>query len=275
MKTRILLLGIVFVPIVAWLSVCLAMSQSPVHEHSRRMNTDPAYLRKRATVLRLYSEGHTAMYHKNYPLAEKDFCQSLALDDMNGDIGTWADLGRTLDEEGRSAKAYAAYREAYDSPTHGGYSNSPNDVETLTHYGIMCEDNGQHGAAVRAYNKAVEELGRRQAGVTLDVPGDPKETPVPHLRALLDVMRGLTIGQEKNVTGGQDRSGEALEAFQEAAQQEPNDARVQYYLGYGFQKAGQFAAAQAAYGRASRLDTAGVVKAAAAEGARAAQARRR
>ena len=187
---------------------------------------------------------------------------------MGGDHETWADLGRALDEQGRSEEAYTAYREAYDNPKRGGSSNFPHDVETLTHYGIMCEDHGQHEAAVRAYNKAVGEINPRQTSVTLDVPADPQQTPAPHLRALLDVMRGLTIGEEKNVAGGQDRTDEALAAFQAAAQQEPNDARVNYYLGYGYlgygyQKAGHVRAAQTAFAKAARLDTEGTIKAAA------------
>ncbi len=262
-------------PVTAGLAVTLAMGQPRVHENSRRINTDPIYVKNQENSLKLASLGHTAIFHGNYVLAERELRQSIALDASGGEVGAWSDLGRTLEEQGRTEEAYAAYKEAFDSPKRGGYSSFPHDVGTLTHYGIMCENNGQHEAAVRAYNKAVDELNPSPTKVALDIPADPKGTPIPRLRALLDVMRGLTAGEEKNLPGGQNRSGEALEAFQEAAQQEPNDARVQYYLGYGSQKAGQFAAAQAAYGRASRLDTAGAVKAAAVEGARAAQVRRR
>jgi len=275
MKIKPLLLSVVFVPFVAWFAVDLAMHQIPVHEHSRRMNTNPDYIKSQQESLKLSSQGHSALFHKNYALAEKELRQSLALDASGGDVNTWGDLGRALDEQGRSEEAYNAYREAYDSPTRGGSSNFPNDVETLTHYGIMCEDHSQHEAAVRAYNKAAGELNPRQIGVALNVSSDPRKIDAPHLRALLDVMRGLTIGEEKNLVGGQDRKEEALEAFQEAAQQQPNDARIQYYLGYGYQKAGQFSQAHAAFQKAATLDTQGTVKAAATESLRAVQAHQR
>ena len=270
-----LCLLIAALPVTAGLAMTLAAGQPKVHENSRRINTDPTYVRNQENSLRLSSMGHSALLRNNYILAEKELRRSITLDASGGTCNTWSDLGRALEEQGRSEEAYVAYKEAFDSPKRGSYSNFPSDVETLTHYGIMCENNGEHEAAVHAYNKAVGELNPRQTMVALDVPIDPKDTPVPRLRALLNVMRGLTAGEEKNLTGGQDRSGEALDAFQEAAQQQPNDAWVQYYLGYGYQKAGQFGAAVAAYGRAAQLDKSGTVKAAAMEGAQAARSRLR
>ena len=244
-----------------FLSIALG-ANSGIRSMSRRVG-GPAYQQRMQKVLNLADAGHSALYHHDYARAVEDLQQSINLDGSGGNAGTWADLGRALDEQGRSEEAYAAYREAYDNPKRSGSSNFPHDVETLTHYGIMCENHGQHESAVRAYNKAVEELNPRQTSVALDVPADPQQTPAPHLRALLDVMQGLTIGEEKNVAGGQDKSDEALAAFQAAAWQEPNDARVNYYLGYGYQKAGNVKAAQIAFARAAHLDTEGTVKAAA------------
>lgn len=262
MKTKFTTYSIAVAVLVVGLATCLALGQPKVQEHSRRINTNPEYVRNQQESLRLFSKGHADLYYKNYALAEKELRQAITLNASGGDVGMWADLGRALDEQGRSEEAYAAYRESYDNSTRGGYSNFPNDVETLTHYGIMCEDHGQHGAAVKAYNKAATELNPRQTGVALDVPDDPDATDAPHLRALLGVMRGLTIGEEKNLPGGQDRKEEALEAFQEAAQQQPDDARVQYYLGYGYQKVGQVGQAQSAYKKAAQLDQEGTIKAA-------------
>lgn len=139
----------------------------------------------------------------------------------------------------------------------------------------MCEDNNQHEAAVRAYNKAAGELNPRQIGVALDISADPTKTPALHLRALLDVVRGLTAGEEVNLPAGQDRYEEALLAFKSAAQQQPNDPRVQYYLGYGYQKTGQLAASKAAFEQAARLDTEGTIKAAAQENLAAIQSQLR
>ncbi len=263
MITKFITSGLVAVAVAFGLLACLALGQPKVHENSRRIDTNPEHIKQQQESLDLSSLGHSALFHKNYGLAEKELRQAIALNNSGGDVGEWADLGRALDERGQSEEAYAAYREAYDNPKRGGSSNFPHDVETLTHYGIMCEDHGQHENAVRAYNKAVEELNPRQTNVALDVPANPQQTSAPHLRALLNVMRGLTIGAEKDVAGGQDRSDEALAAFQEAAQQEPNDARVSYYLGYGYQKTGNVKAAQTAFARAAHLDTEGIVKAAA------------
>ena len=244
----------------AFLSIALA-ANSGIRSMSRRTG-GPAYQQRMQKVLKLADAGHSALFHHNYALAAEDLQRSIALDSGGGDAGTWADLGRALNEQGRSEDAYAAYQEAYDNPKRGGSSNFPHDVETLTHYGIMCEDHGQHEAAVRAYNKAVEEMNPRQTNVALDVPADPQQTPALHLRALLDVMRGLSIGEEKNVAGGHDRNDEALAAFQEAAQQQPNDARVNYYLGYGYQKVGDVKAAQSAFAKAATLDHGDIKKAA-------------
>ncbi len=182
----------------------------------------------------------------------------------------WIGLARAADAQGKDSQALAAYRQTFDPPSGSGlYSSFPSDVESLARYGLLSEGAGQHEAAVKAYDQAAERLNPKP-----DVPLGGAGASAAHLRAMLHVVRGVAFAEAKEHSG-QNKDTEALEAFQEAAQQEPNDARVQYYLGYGFQKAGQFAAAQAAYGRASRLDTAGAVKAAAVEGARAAQARRR
>ena len=139
----------------------------------------------------------------------------------------------------------------------------------------MCENNGQHNAAVRAYNKATEELNPRRTGVPLNVPAAPQETPAPQLRALALVVRGLAIGEGTDLTDLPGRISEALEAFQEAAWEQPNDPRVQYYLGYGLQKAGRMAEAQTAFQKAAQLDTEGTVKAASEENLQAVQAHRR
>lgn len=243
--------------------ICLSFSCAApgVRDMSRQVG-NLEYQQRMKQVLILADAGHAALHKGDYVLAEKKLSQSLKIDTTGGDASTWADLGRALDEQGRPEEAYSAYREAYASPSRGGYSNFPADTENLTHYAAMCQDNGQHDAAVRAYNKAVGQLNPRQMGVSLAVAADPAKTSSPKLDALISVMRGLTMREEKNLPGGRDRSEEAVEAFQEAARQQPNNAQVQYYLGYGYQKAGQFAAAQTAFGKAARLDNEGTVKAA-------------
>ena len=216
--------------------------------------------------------GRKAVARSNYAAAERYFRQALALYPRSDEAKTG--LAQTLDREGRLDEASTAYGSAYTgSDALSVYSTFPSDIAALARHGLVSEEAGKHQEAVKSYDMA-----RQWFNTKLPVPltdeFDPKGMPSPRLKAMLRTIQGVALMDSKS-QDGQDRSGEALEAFQEAAQQEPNDARVQYYLGYGFQKAGQFAAARAAYGRASRLDTAGAVKAAAVEGARAAQARRR
>lgn len=169
----------------------------------------------------------------------------------------WIGLARACDAQGKDAQALAAYQQTFAPPSGSGlYSSFPSDVESLARYGILSEDAGQHEAAAKAYNQAIERLNPKP-GVSMGSIG----TVPAQAKAMLNVVRGIALSEAKEHSG-QDRDSEAVEAFQEAAKQQPNDARVQYYLGYGYQKAGQFAAAQTAFGKAARLDNEGAVKAA-------------
>ncbi len=219
--------------------------------------------------------GREALAHSNYTTAESYFRKALALYPRSDEAQTG--LAQALGGQGRSDEASVACGSAYtDADALNTYSTFPTDITALARHGLIAEEAGQHREAVKAYNMARQWLGTKLTVPLLTVPlteADPKGPP-PHLGAMLRIVQGVALAESKD-QDRKDRSGEALQTFQEAAQQEPNDARVQYYLGYGLQKAGQFAAAQAAYARAARLDTAGTVRAAAEEGARAAQARRR
>lgn len=203
--------------------------------------------------------------------AENYYRQATVVDPYPTDA--WLGLARASDSQGKTLQALTAYRRVFNPPYGSGlYSSFPADVEALARYGSLSEEAGQHESAMKAYGQAVETLNPKP-----DVPLPPLSAGnynAPCLRALLDVVRGVALAGTKE-HDGQDKSAEALQAFQSAAQQYPNDARVQFYLGYGLRKAGQFAQAQAAFQRAAQMDTDGTVKTVMEENLRAVQAHRR
>jgi len=196
--------------------------------------------------------------------AEANFRAATAVDPYETDA--WMGLARASDAQGNKSQALSAYGRVFGSSGSGVYSTFPSDVEALARYGSLCEDVGQHEAALRACNQAAERLNPKPK-VPLGIPHDRPVAP-PELRAMLEVVQGIALDQ-------QGKTGTALAAFNHAASLQPSDARVQFYHGYGLRKAGQFAQAQAAFQRAARLDTDGTVKAATAENLRAVQAHRR
>ncbi len=196
--------------------------------------------------------------------AEANFRAATAVDPYQTDA--WMGLARASDAQGKPSQALSAYGRVFGSSGSGVYSTFPSDVEALARYGGLCEDAGQHEAALRACNQASERLNPKPK-VPLGIPQD-RPVPSPELRAMLEVVRGVALDQ-------QGKKGEALGAFNHAAGLQPNDARIQFYHGYGLRKAGRFAEAQAAFQKAARLDTEGTVKAAAAESLRAVQGHRR
>lgn len=177
----------------------------------------------------------------------------------------WMGLARASDAQGKKAQALSAYGRVFGPSGSGMYSNFPSDVEALARYGTLCEAAGQHDVALRACNYAGSRLNPKPevpVGVPLDRPVAPAE-----LHAMLDVVRGIALDQ-------QGRGSESLAAFRQAALFLPNDARVQFYLGDGLRKAGQFTQARTALEKGAALDKEGTVKAA-AESLRAIQAHRR
>ncbi len=170
----------------------------------------------------------------------------------------WKGLAKALDAQGKTSQALSAYHEAFESPAgRGEYSNFPGEVETLARYGILSEAAGQHEEAGRAFTKARSQLNPPPI-IPLEMHPDPQNRTMPQLPALLQVVRGVALEH-------QNKNDEAMTAFKQAASLQPNDSRVQYYLGYGYQKTGQFAASKTAFENAARLDTDGSIKAAAQE----------
>ena len=172
----------------------------------------------------------------------------------------WLGLARATDAQGKSTESLPYYKQAFEPPSGSGlYSSFPADVASLARYGAICEENGQHKAALEVYNQACDRLNPKPK-----IPLQAADLPSPQLRARLDVVRGIALSESKEHSG-QDRDTEAVEAFKQAASLQPSDPLVQYYLGYGCLKTGQFAASKAAFEKAVRLDTDGSIKAAAQE----------
>ncbi len=201
--------------------------------------------------------------------AESDFREATSvIIGFPGHSESWKGLARALDAQGKTLQAFAAYQKAFELPKgRMEYSTFPDDIEALARYGTLCEAFGQHEAAARAYQKAQEQL-YTWSSVPLEIQADSQYAASQQLPAMLEVVRGLALIRE-------DKTEKALTALQQAASLQPKDARVQYYLGYGYRKAGQFAQAQAAFQKAARLDKEGTVRAATEEDIRAVQAHRR
>lgn len=228
--------------------------------------------RKMRVSSNLSALGRKALARSDFAAAEEDFRQALATYPRSDEAKTG--LAQALEGQGRSDEASNIYRDAFKGANAlSSYSTFPNDIAALARHGIVSEEAGEHQEAVKSYNMARQWLNNK-AVVPLNESFDPKGLPTPQLRAMLEVVRGVALMESKN-QDGQDRSTEALEAFSQAARLQPNDARVQFYHGYGLRKVGKFTQAQAAFQRAARLDTEGTVKAVTAENLRAVQAHRR
>ena len=251
----------------AVVSYCLAQSQHPKpHIGSNTLRIRPYDPNRQARDQKYESlvEQGDSLRAADPAGAEALYRQATAVDPQQTDA--WMGLARSSDAQGKKAQAFSSYGKVFGSSGAGVYSTFPADVEALARYGTLCEDAGQHDAAVRVCNQAAERLNPKPK-VPLGVPQDRPVT-APEVQALLGAVRGIALGQ-------QGRKDEALTAFVQAAALQPNDAHVQFYRGYGLQKAGRFAEAQAAFQKAAQLDMEGAVKGAAGESLRAVQAHRR
>lgn len=245
-------------------------------------NTHGKHLRVRSMVIQPYDPNQIARDNKYEQLVEQGdrtlatnpaeaegyYRQASSLIAYRPDA--WLGLARAMDAQGKSAQALPAYRQAFAPPSGAGlYSNFPADVASYARYGALCAEAGQHEAALKVYNQAWDRLNPKP-----EVALQAADLPPQKLRARLDVVRGIALAEAKEHSG-QDRDAEALQAFQKAAQRQPDDPQVQFYLGDGLRRTGHFAEAQAVLQRASAIDTEGTVKAAAEKNLRAVQAHRR
>lgn len=184
-------------------------------------------------------------------MAASYFQKALPLSEVPDEAATG--LGKAMEEQGRLAEAFAAYRLAYGPAKHS-YSTFPADVEALTRYGLLAAQTGQWREAVRVYKQARERLNPKPA-VALDVDFNPKAPQPEQLRAMLHVVRGLTLEE-------QGKGNEALSAYSEAARLQPDQPLAQFYLGRGLQRAGRTAEARAAFQKAARFGNGAVQSAA-------------
>lgn len=220
----------------------------------------------------LSASGRKALSRSDFAAAEKDFRQALAAYPRSDEAKTG--LAQALEGEGRPDEADSAYTDAFTgTDALDSFSTYPSDIAALARHGLLSEEAGQHQEAAKSYDMARQWLNNK-AVVPLKASHDLKGPSALRLRAMLEVVRGVALLNAKE-QDGRDRSAEALAAFTQAAALQPNDARVQFYHGYGLQKVGRFAQAQVAFQKAAQLDTGGAVKGAAGESLRAVQAHRR
>lgn len=176
----------------------------------------------------------------------------------------WIRLAQALDYQGYTQEAFAAYEAVFKLSSVVFSSANPRDAEGLARYGVLCEQYGQHEEAIKSYNKA-RIWGNAVSLKTLDQTLNATTASPLLTKTMLNILRGFCIENDDRQSGSKARSLEALTAFQGAAKDMPDDARVNYSLGYGYQQSGNYLAAQAAFAKAARLDTEGAVKAAASK----------
>ncbi len=194
----------------------------------------------------------TALNTGRYAEAIADARQAMALD--ADDILGPKVLPRALEAEGNIPGALQAYKALADR---GSYR-----PEDLMPYALLLLHQGQWGAALAAYEKALPYVGE---GNLLRASNDfSLNTPNPAaLEAAIHVARGLTYSVGDLVTP-HPQDDKALTEFQRATVLAPASPLASYYYGYGLQKMGRKTEAQAAFKKAAALDQgSGDVKAAA------------
>ncbi|MDQ2686517.1 MAG: tetratricopeptide repeat protein [Armatimonadota bacterium] len=187
-----------------------------------------------------------ALRRGDYTKAEALYREALSLAGVSPErFEALAGLGKSLERQGKVAEAFAAYQQSFAPPNESAsYSTFPADVEALARYGILCETAGQYAEAARVYEQARERLNPKPT-LPLDVDFDPKVPQPEQLRAMLHVVRGLTLD-------AQGIPNEALADYSEAARLQPDQPLAQFYLGRGLQKAGRTAEARAAFQKAAQ-----------------------
>lgn len=247
----------------AVISYCLAQRQPPQPRHGRIIMLPRG---ERTSVVQPYDPNLQARNQKyealveqgdklresNPGAAEAYYRQATVTNPQPADA--WMGLARAADAQQKPVQALSAYGKVFGSSGSSLYSTFPADVEALTRYGTLCENAGLHNAAIQACNQAGERLSPKPK-VPLSVPINRSVTS-SELQAVLEMVRGVALEQ-------QGKKAEALSAFSKAAVSQPDDACVQFYQGYGYQKTEQFAQANTAFLKAAKLDTQGIVKAAA------------
>lgn len=245
----------VVIGIAAGVSFCTAQSvKRRTHDNERQPTSgtavvrpfNPAAYHREQEYSRLVGLGNRFL--KNDPRAAASyFQQALPLSAVPDEATTG--LGKAMEKQGKSGEALAAYRRAFGPTTHS-YSNYPADVEALARYGLLSERAGDWDEALKAYEQARERLNPKPI-LPLDVEFDPKVPQPDQLRAMLHVVRGLTLEE-------QGKGNEALAAYSEAAHLQPNQPLAQFYLGRGLRRTGRAAEAQTAFQKAARLGTGAV-----------------
>lgn len=195
--------------------------------------------------------GFTALHTGQYTAAEDDARHVLAVS-HGQDILAPELLAESLDAQGKNAEALAAYQTLADQG-----SGSP---RVLLPYALLLLKDGRWPEAVASYNKAAPSIafGQLIAGAGHFTAANPEPTT---LGAAIHVGLGLTYLSSADWAGNSRRD-RGMEHLQEALRLVPNSALANYYYGYGLQKIGRRAEAQAAFKKTAALDD-GNIKAAA------------
>ncbi len=198
-------------------------------DHVTAPNGTPSQQKERQAittqVLGLIDDADAAMDVGDFAIAEADARQAVALD-----VG-WAKgeelLAASLYAQGKMQEALEVYKAIDDS--NGAFPR--NELP----YAQLLLQTGQWKQAVAAYNKALllldfGDLVRANSNFSPDVP-QPTE-----LAAAIQVGLGLTMNGGDFHGTYQARTQQAMSHFQKALALEPDNALVNYYYGYGWQK---------------------------------------
>ncbi len=191
----------------------------------------------------LVRQGEAALAENDLRGAEAVFREVLSLDRTNAE--GWAGLAETLDKQGETSEAIAAYR-ILTNPGPKWGSTLASDPSVLMRYAVLLTRTNQWTEAVQVYEKAAGRLNDGQGAALPSLPTNfsPQMRRPADLMAMAHVGLGMALAKR-------DKNDDALAAFAQAAKLRPNSPVAQFYHGYGLKAAGRTAEAKSAFARAA------------------------
>ena len=162
-------------------------------------------------------------------------------------------LAAALDAQGKTQEALKVYKVLNDEGDEDPFDELP--------YARLLLETGHWAEAVKAYNKQLPNLSNGDLMQARNVFSPDVSRPTD-LATAIHIGLGLTTGWRGYHGTYQDVLKQQQGQFQQAQKLEPDSSLANYYVGYGLNRLGRHAEAQAAFKKAAALDN-GDVKAAA------------